>query len=71
LPRESPGIVVTAGGTIFALGGRLDEEFKSGGVQVPVKGTVEIFDPDQNSWKFMDGIHLRNANEEYSAVIFN
>jgi uncharacterized protein YciI len=66
IARESPGLV-GADGKLFIIGGRLlDDESQ--------KGSVEVYDfESSNAWKLLneDPLHVRHANEEYAALIFD
>jgi hypothetical protein len=65
VPRESPGIV-GVDGKLFVVGGRINETDSK-------TGSVEFYDPDQNVWKLLteNHLHVRNANEEYVALIMD
>ncbi len=63
--RESPGIV-GVDGKLFVVGGRINETDSK-------TGSVELYDPELNVWRLLeeDHLHVRNANEEYVALVMD
>ena len=56
-PREGPGVIDHAG-RLYVIGGRGGE------------GTVEVFDPELQTWEILDQ-RLLSQDQEYTAVILD